>query len=106
MNKGNPYKELGKSDIFALIRGMPFTPTTETGWVATIRRILKAQAGQSYAAGHASRDEVVNELVGALGETLAFIDAIADQLPNPVRGERRLVDHLSAIKQAIAKAKP
>ena len=32
-----------QSDIDAMIRGMPFKPATETGWKATIRRIIKAQ---------------------------------------------------------------
>ncbi|KKL25671.1 hypothetical protein LCGC14_2402950 [marine sediment metagenome] len=47
--------------------------------------------------------EIVSELVGALGETLEFIDAVVERLPNPVRGERRLTDYLPRIKQALAK---
>ncbi len=96
MNKENPYNELEPSDINALIRGMPFKPVTEAGWKATIKRIVSAQSGQSYAAGHASRDEVVDRLVRACRIAIEVIDA---------EGEDTWPYSRRVIEEAIAKAK-
>lgn len=51
---------MSRGEIIALLRGMPFTPVTEKGWLNFTKRCLQAQAETTFPLG---RQDGVEEVV-------------------------------------------